>query len=292
MEEAILNGEKSEAEIAEPPGESGHGKLNNIIGQGVSDDFFHIMCHVDLTLFRKIEAGEFVDLDRLLPREKLAGSNDRVTDEARMEWVQRNGNTFLVPANRESKINGFRKWEQAFRVYATIYCGMNPHWAREIWQYISAINTVANAYHWDNVYNYDITFSRLMAFNTNRSRAITYNQMWNLSMRDPLPKSSGRPASGRAWSGRDHATSPNANIRMKPDYCWNFNKEIKCKFGNKCKFIERCSYCDSPNHGVVSCTKLQKKQGSKRGHKGNTSHSHGHRSGSSNSSSNSHDGSK
>ena len=27
-----------------------------------------------------------------------------------------------------------------------------------------------------------------MAFNPNHSWAVTYNQMWNLSMRDPIPK--------------------------------------------------------------------------------------------------------
>ena len=214
------------------------------------------MCHVDSALFRKIELGEFVDLDKLLPKDRLSGNGSKISDEDRMEWVQRDGGMFLVPANRDSRISNFRKWEQAFRVYATIYCGANPHRAREIWQYIFVINTAANAYHWDNVYNYDVTFRRLMAFNPNRSWAITYNQMWNLSMRDPLPKST---------SGSFMARSDNHNntehIAIKPDYCWNFNKGIRCKFGKKCRFIERCSYCDSTNHGVYSCHKLQKKQG-------------------------------
>ena len=173
-----------------------------------------------------------------------------------MEWVQCEGGTYLVPANRDSKINSFRRWEQAFRVYATIYCGANPHRAREIWQYISVINTAANAYQWDNVYNYDITFRRLMAFNPGRSWASTYNQMWNLSMRDPLPKNNGHN------SGGGNHYSPNQHIKIKPDYCWNFNKGIRCKFAGRCKFIERCSYCDSTSHGVYQCHKLQKKQGS------------------------------
>ena len=69
-----------------------------------------------------------------------------------------------------------------------IYCAANPQRSKEIWQYISVINTAASAYAWDNVYNYDITFRHLMAFNPGRSWAVTYNQMWNLSMQDPLPK--------------------------------------------------------------------------------------------------------
>ena len=95
---------------------------------------------------------------------------------------------FLAPATKQNKITGVRKWEQAFRVYATIYCAANQRRSKEIWQYISVINTAAASYYWDNVYNYDITFRHLMAFNPNRSWAVTYNQMWNLSMKDPLPR--------------------------------------------------------------------------------------------------------
>ena len=52
---------------------------------------------------------------------------------------------------------------------------------KEIWQYITVINTAASSYIWDNVYNYDITFQHLWLFNPSRSWAVTYNQMWNLS---------------------------------------------------------------------------------------------------------------
>ena len=222
------------------------------------DDFFHLMCHIDPALFCKIEQGEFVDLDKLLPRDKLA-SNTRVSDENRMEWVQRDGGTFLVPANRVPKINSFRRWEQAFRVYTTIYCGANPQRAKEIWQYISVINTAANAYIWDNVYNYDITFRRLMAFNPSRSWLVVYNQMWNLSMRDPLPKNNNYQSSGGRFAENNNTRqNNNQHIKIKPDYCWNFNKGLRCKFAGRCKFIERCSYCDSTNHGVYSCHKLQR----------------------------------
>ena len=85
------------------------------------------------------------------------------------------------------KTNNFRKWEQAFWVYATIYCGANPSRAKEIWQYITVINTAASSFIWENVYNYDVTFRQLMQFNPTRSWVVMYNHMWSLSMRDPLP---------------------------------------------------------------------------------------------------------
>ena len=127
------------------------------IGSGVSDDdFFHLTCHIDPSLIHKIEKGEFVKLEKLLPKEKLGGR-----EEKRLKWVQRDGGTFLVPAQKDNKIGNFRRWEQAFRAYATIYCRAHLHRSKEIWQYIMVINTTASAYAWDNVYNYDITFRHL-----------------------------------------------------------------------------------------------------------------------------------
>ena len=138
------------------------------IGAGVSDDdFFHLTCYLEPSLIHKIEKGEFIELEKLLPKDRYSftrGGND----ESRFEWVQRDGNTYLVAANRDSKITGIRHGEQAFRVYATIYCVANPQRAKEIWQYISVINTAASSYAWDNVYKYDIMFRHLIAFNPNR----------------------------------------------------------------------------------------------------------------------------
>ena len=242
------------------------------IGSGVSDDdFFHLTCHIEPSLIHKIEKGEFVELEKLLPKDRTSFGKGGGTDENRLEWVQRDGSTYLVAAGKDNKITGIRRWEQAFRAYATIYCAANPQRSKEIWQYISVINTAASAYSWDNVYNYDITFRHLMAFNPNRSWAVTYNQMWNLSMRDPLPRNHSKGGfqfhynnknSNKGHSGNDHHNGNNNFQRKRSDYCWNFNKGLKCKFGNKCKFIERCKYCDSPNHGINACDKLDKKNNS------------------------------
>ena len=210
--------------------------------------------------------GEYVELKKLLPKDKYGKSG-----EDRLEWVQRDGGTFLVPAQKDNKIGGFRRWEQAFRAYATIYCGANLHRAKEIWQYIRVINTAASSYTWDNVYNYDIMFRHLMAFNPQRSWAVTYNQMWNLSMRDPIPRnnktnyafphSSGSGYVMNKGSSSTVTNNPMQVRRNKSDYCWNFNKGLPCKFGARCKFIEKCKYCDSPSRGVNACPKLSKKEG-------------------------------
>ena len=105
VERSVLDAEKHKAMVAEPPGEMlsnlinpeqqglvnsqnygnilipeqgqvrFHGKGTQVIGMDgglTDDDFFHLMCHVDSALISKIEKGEFVDLDKLIPKEKMA----------------------------------------------------------------------------------------------------------------------------------------------------------------------------------------------------------------------------
>ena len=123
----VIEAEHYQAKI-QSPGENVSHFAN--LDQHSDDKFFHLTCHVDEGLVCKIEAGEYVDLEKLLPREK----SHKLGDETRLEWVHREGGTFLVPVNeKENRISGIRKWEQAFRAYATIYCGAHPQRAKEIW---------------------------------------------------------------------------------------------------------------------------------------------------------------
>ena len=282
---AVLEAEKYKATINDVPGRSycscsssndspqaqgGHMSGNNFqnarrlnIGTGVSDDdFFHLTSFIEDGLRKKIENGDYVELERLLPKDRfnMWTSSD---SETKMIWVQRPEGTFLVPEKRDIKINSFKRWEQAFRAYATIYCTAQPDRAREIWQYISVINTAASSYIWENVYNYDVVFRQLMEFNKNRSWAVTYNQMWNLTMKDPLPRNPVKfnmtPRSNQFARNNGDSNNDTRNLLHKPDYCWSFNKGQTCKYGRNCKYIERCSYCDAVSHGVIVCPKANKK---------------------------------
>ena len=97
------------------------------------NDFFHVTCHLDLQLKQKIRRGEFVELERLLPQERNS-FNWLLTDEKKMEWVTKDGQTYLTAVqSKESKITRIRKWEQAFWIYAAVYTDANPERASEIW---------------------------------------------------------------------------------------------------------------------------------------------------------------
>ena len=185
-EEIVINSEKFKASIYPPPGteidlDEIIKKFKQAFSESDDDKFFHITCHVDRNLRLKIEKGEFVDLEKLLPKEKKRFGDNNV-----MELVNQNGNTYFMPAERKGKVTNIRKWEKAFRVYTAIYCNAHSHQSAEIWQYIYVINLAASSYSWDNVYYYDYTFRQLMEAKPNRSWGKTYNQLWNLALRDPI----------------------------------------------------------------------------------------------------------
>ena len=186
--------------------------------------------------------------------------------------VNKDGFTYFIPANDRdgnNKINGVCKWEQAFRVYAAIYCQENPLRSAEIWQYIYVINTVASTFQWDNVAWYDYTFRQLMAAKPNRSWAKIYNQFWNLAMRNPISSSSNNSSHNRGGVSYN-GSSGNRNFGQSSSHghgggrkkygdwhdncCWNYNKHGNCRRKN-CSFDNRCSYCGSWSHGLNTCPK-------------------------------------
>ena len=217
------------------------------------DDFFHVSCHVDENLKTKIQRGEFVELEKLLPK------NRKLNSENRMELVYREGRSYFVPAAVDTKISNIRRWEQAFRVYTAIYSEANPSRAAEIWQYIYVINSAASTYIWDNVANYDYTFRHLMSCNPSRSWAKIYNQMWNLSMKEFIPRGNftSQISTPRRDSSETHSNQSSGKKQRKPKYCWAYNRGNCKEATSRCKFVHRCSYCDG-DHANHNCTKKSK----------------------------------
>ena len=58
------------------------------------DDFMHITCHMDNALAAKVAKGEFVDLEKLLVKDKMKRKS---ATEERLEFVNHNGQTYLTP---------------------------------------------------------------------------------------------------------------------------------------------------------------------------------------------------
>ena len=138
----------------------------------VDENYMIVGAHVDSATNEKIRKGEYVDFSHLLPKEKL----DR--DEAKLELVHRAGQTYFIPAERDSgnSITSFHKWEQAFRVFSNLYCLEHPDRSTELIQYNHVIFSASLTYTWDNVYTYDCEFRMHLGSFPERSWAIILQQ--------------------------------------------------------------------------------------------------------------------
>ena len=102
----ILDTERFRADISQPKGMGGE---NNFF-KGVctvkegeileDDDFFHITCHVEQSITKKFSRGEFVELDKLLVKDKFRRSG---SDQQRLEFVNQDGHTYLAPVNDKTQ---------------------------------------------------------------------------------------------------------------------------------------------------------------------------------------------
>ena len=117
-------------------------QFRQILTESQDNKYFHLTCHVKPSLCEKIENGQFVKLDRLLPKTRSQIMND----EQQMQFVNCNGVTFWIPVDNNNKVTGIKKWDQAFCIYAAIYCRANPSRSAEIWQYIHIINMALTSY--------------------------------------------------------------------------------------------------------------------------------------------------
>ena len=139
------------------------------------DDFFNISCHIEESLKAKIEHGDFIELEKLLPKDKSVQGHS-MDDIQRLELVVCDGHPYFGTKQSEGKITNIHKWDQAFHVYTTIYVQVNPHCASKIMQYTHIIHTAAANYQWDSVAYYDFMFRHLMAAKPWRSWAKTYSK--------------------------------------------------------------------------------------------------------------------
>ena len=224
------------------------------------DEFFHVTSQIDPNLKIKIERGEFVELERLLPRDRNSGRGDDLNGQL-FKLITQGTNSYLEPPmpKNSGKINSVKKWDQAFRVYAAIYTHVNPERASEIWQYVYVIHTAAAANPWDKVYYYDINFQELMASKPWPSWGKTYTQGWNMAFNNAAVSSYHYPSQNVNNSG-NNSNSNNVKQRdWRDDCCWRFNKNRCKKPANECIYDHRCTYCAGWKHGFFKCRKRNNK---------------------------------
>ena len=132
---------------------------------------------MDKTTKEKIKRGEFVELEKLLPKNKFKHKSQ----DTKLEIIgKEDGQSYLVPLSERpnnNTISSFRQWDKAFRVYSGIYTKANPERADELLQYVNSTETAAETFAWDNVCAYDEVFRNLMEEYPREGRTTTTSQL-------------------------------------------------------------------------------------------------------------------
>ena len=207
----------------------------------IDEDYLLIGGHVEDSVRIKIEKGEYVDLAKLIQKDKILAEDDR-----RLNMVIKNGQAFWIPSSEGlTNINNFNCWQQAFRVYSDIFARHNPDRAAELIQYSHVINTISTQFVWDNVYAYDRDFRMHMQRNPDRKWSNILHPAWFMRLRDRLtnnfPQHSGT-SNFQKGGGKTN------------DICRRFSRG-RCTYGRNCRYEHRCSYCNKFGHPVVQCRK-------------------------------------
>ena len=243
--ETIREAEQSRAQLLDIPGKGF--SVQDFKAQSILDmdnDYQMIDAHVDETMRKHILNFDFIDLSKLLSKNKVR------EEDARLEIVNRNGMTFLSPVSERDavKINSYRKWEQAFHIYANVITSKYPEKAPELLQYNHTIHSASTTYSWENVYAYDREFRYHISRHPTRVWNVILQQAWKMLLKDRI-----HWGDNQHGGGRNNGSHNNHNKWSKSP-CRHFSKG-RCTFGLNYKFDHRCSVrkCGKFGHGAHQC---------------------------------------
>lgn len=209
----------------------------------------HVSAHIDDNLRHLIRRGGFVEISRLVPKEKGTSEGGK-----KLKLTNDDGETYYIPPAGDTNpnaINSFRKWERYFRVYAEIYSTANPSKAGEILQYMDSIENAANLYAWENVEKYDRLFRQHMEKFPHRKWSDRYKSAYEEEMKEPLSLK-------LVLNSVRKQTNSNGNRKIN-NACWRFNKHGKCDLGAACSMEHKCAHCGKFGHAKKDCFKLNPK---------------------------------
>ena len=263
-EKIIIEAEAAKARMF--PRGPGNDKL---VSAQIDDDYLVIGSHIDELTQNKIMKDEYIDFVKLLPRDRIVSEED-----GRMELVVKNGKTFWVPVTETVAINGFSKWEQAFRIFSNIFTKFYPHKSGELIQYNHVIHSISAIYTWENVYSYDKKFRmHLVKHHPNQSWAVILQQAWSMHLRYRIYHGDSNQHHHGGVSAPGHSNNGKGG---KGEPCRRYNQG-KCNFGVRCRYDHRCEYspCGKFGHSILNCRKLAADRERTANHKGNNNNGGG-----------------
>ena len=204
----------------------------------VDEKYKMLAAHVDVNMRKKIQNLEYIDLAKLLPRDRIVQEEDH-----RLTFINKGGQPWIVPAAEcqgTDSINSYLKWHQAFRVYSDILTARFPEKATELFQYEHIIHAASQTYIWENVYSYDKAFRIHISEYPDRTWSIILHQAYTTKLKEKL-------------RGNEQNYFARKNTRNNSP-CRRFQRG-KWNFGINCKYEHRCTICNKYGHGAHLCRK-------------------------------------
>lgn len=203
--------------------------------------------HVDKAMQIKNVRNEYIELKDLLPRRKGLRYRD---NKPGMKLVNDNGQSKWVEEDDETYISSYKRWEEAFEIYASIYIKGYPHRAHELYDYKHCIRDAANTYIWENVFDYDVEFRLHMArCKGNRSWSAKLEYEYSRYMKNLIQFRHDGQGEGPARGGYSAGNSSGSKTR---EICRRYNKG-RCSWGERCRYLHVCKICKKRGHGAVIC---------------------------------------
>lgn len=213
--------------------------------------------HVDPKMQDRVGRGEFVNLQRLLPKRKL----NLDPDDKSLHMENVGGVCSLTEANESLKdyppVNCLSRWEDAFRIYMSIYIRYNPHRADKILQYLDNIKNAGRTYPWELVSNYDQRFRELVHRNPGRHWGVISYDDYYKEILSPFAAAANGEGNSRWQSSNSNpqgnSGNPSSRNKIKRKACWAYNKFGNCRYAEECRFEHKCTYCGKLGHPECKC---------------------------------------
>lgn len=159
------------------------------------DKLFALAVHLDRATIDKIEKGDFVELSKLLPHDKVFPEDEF----DKVEIVSKDGKPVFHPmVDKDSAIiNSFKKWEAAFDIYAGVFVRAHPKRGPEIFEYKHMIRKASDNFVWSCIYAYDKIFRTHMETNKGHTWGKKLKDAWSDHVHMHIHRVSSPPGDGR-----------------------------------------------------------------------------------------------
>lgn len=200
---------------------------------------------VPVNIKEKIVKSEYIELDLLLERHIPSPSSSFTLS------LDNSGQLLLKDVKKRQQIISIMGWTDAFLIFSSVFVGVHPARAQEMFKYMHVIRMAAARFGGRGWMEYDRQFRMRQQLHPHRSWATIDGELWALFLSAPAAFYTGF---GGQKGGGQVLPAKQRSFRTFPrnsGVCFAFNRG-GCK-NAQCRFSHKCSVCQSNDHGGATC---------------------------------------